>query len=274
MVRITAIKSKFQLTRPMRGATGCLRQRFAGGAFQLTRPMRGATTCWRAAHPSWLFQLTRPMRGATRMCGSSPHRPTISTHTPHAGRDYGRLRKIMFWNISTHTPHAGRDGNQQGKYQQGSISTHTPHAGRDFSGLYGLVFRVISTHTPHAGRDVRPRPHTGPRGQFQLTRPMRGATARADAMYVLTVFQLTRPMRGATGGLRYPACRRTHFNSPAPCGARRQCRREQIEAEEFQLTRPMRGETRCGIVICGCSKISTHTPHAGRDAECTTINTV
>ena len=60
-------RQKFQLTRPMRGATvKCLDSRFAAEVFQLTRPMRGAT----------LILKTLRLSGKT-----------ISTHTPHAGRN-------------------------------------------------------------------------------------------------------------------------------------------------------------------------------------------
>ena len=55
------------------------------------------------------FLLTRPMRGATEHTRIRKQTKTISTHTPHAGRD----EDIVVWSkgryISTHTPHAGRD---------------------------------------------------------------------------------------------------------------------------------------------------------------------
>ena len=55
--------------------------------FQLTRPMRGATcTIDHSGSPS-AFQLTRPMRGATMLTHSVKYGVVISTHTPHAGRD-------------------------------------------------------------------------------------------------------------------------------------------------------------------------------------------
>ena len=34
---------------------------------------------------------------------------SISTHTPHAGRDQAAITLFMAFIISTHTPHAGRD---------------------------------------------------------------------------------------------------------------------------------------------------------------------
>ena len=80
--------------------------------------------------------------------------PTISTHTPLAGRDANAFfpleayikflltrpsRDVTEWNraeletavISTHTPLAGRDTNIIRKNTSIGISTHTPLAGRD-----------------------------------------------------------------------------------------------------------------------------------------------
>ena len=58
--------SKFQSTRPMRGATytGKLKERKE--VFQSTRPMRGATRRLDDRIQDAVFQSTRPMRGATR----------------------------------------------------------------------------------------------------------------------------------------------------------------------------------------------------------------
>ena len=50
------------------------------------------------------------MRGVT-VCGClCAYGVGISTHTPHAGRDNGKVRVFPDeFLISTHTPHAGRD---------------------------------------------------------------------------------------------------------------------------------------------------------------------
>ena len=85
----------------------------------------------------------------------------------------------------------------------------------------------------------------------------------------------------------------TNFNSHAPCGAQLiLCQSYMATAPAFQLTRPMRGATLCLVYEdkgyytisthtppCGaqprplarravlCAPISTHTPHAGRNAD-------
>ena len=83
-------------------------------------------------------------------------------------------------------------------------------------------YALISTHTPHAGRNA-----------FSWV-PEFGTVE----------FQLTRPMRGAT---------------PCPGGSA-------LRADPFQLTRPMRGATHAIAEISKYALISTHTPHAGRNA--------
>ena len=55
------------------------------------------------------FLLTRPMRGATNSAFCPYNDCTISTHTPHAGRDKLMNSSQQKQTISTHTPHAGRD---------------------------------------------------------------------------------------------------------------------------------------------------------------------
>ena len=149
------------------------------------------------------FLLTRPMRGATFMNDPSLSAVSISTHTPHAGRDviYKRLR--FFKTISTHTPHAGRDSTETKWGQALKISTHTPHAGRDFADPSGhFPGSHFYSHAPCGARPGRQKFHPGITG-FLLTRPMRGATASTTAINWHGQFLLTRPMRGATYAASY-----------------------------------------------------------------------
>ena len=56
--------------------------------FQSTRPLRGATAARRALGTvRKKFQSTRPLRGATRRAGMAGRKSTISIHAPLAGRD-------------------------------------------------------------------------------------------------------------------------------------------------------------------------------------------
>ena len=101
---------------------------------------------------------------------------------------------------------------------------------------------------------------------FQPTRPLRGATTSSKKSVERLIFQPTRPLRGATAGAGPRTRARPYFNPRAPCGARRRCvfwRAAGMRA--FQPTRPLRGAT------CGRREkrpvhgISTHAPLAGRD---------
>ncbi len=249
------------------------------------RPARSAIAARRVT-----FQLTRPMRGATSTILTESRMTTISTHTPHAGRDdhFAWIPRAMFIFQLTR-PMRGATANVNTFPDHAKISTHTPHAGRDgHVGLYvggGLHF---NSHAP-----------CGARRSFH------------DFLRSCEKFQLTRPMRGATVCPGDPAQGWIHFNSHAPCGARRTHPRvcaldafisthtphagrdmrgatAQNGASGFQLTRPMRGATPARPLVrrhrrhfnshapCGArprrcrasasrAVISTHTPHAGRD---------
>ena len=61
------------------------------------------------------------------------------------------------------------------------ISTHTPHAGRNLCPRKKMcnTLLAISTHTPHAGRNDDGGTFIISKLEFQLTRPMRGATILA-----------------------------------------------------------------------------------------------
>ena len=107
---LSALPTRFQSTRPLRGATKArytlnadckisihapLAGRDHGPAslppspatFQSTRPLRGATVVKSSETCKVTFQSTRPLRGATR--GRQGHRRNreISIHAPLAGRD-------------------------------------------------------------------------------------------------------------------------------------------------------------------------------------------
>ncbi len=213
------------------------------------------------------FQLTRPMRGATGKRFGHIAGHGISTHTPHAGRDYDDSVDTSELVISTHTPHAGRDRKRRGRVR---------------------ALSNFNSHAPCGARRPCQTPiDTGP--GFQLTRPMRGATAVGIRERAGAQFQLTRPMRGATALGQVAGGQGPHFNSHAPCGARLRgfavslwmihyfnshapCGARQVTTRSrflwvtFQLTRPMRGATNYTALDTIAAGISTHTPHAGRDA--------
>ncbi len=135
----------------------------------------------------------------------------------------------------------------------------------------------ISTHTPHAGRNhcesilnnvsIR---------IFQLTRPMRGATnAGRLIMSESANFNSHAPCGAQPSPLLHFLCQIQNFNSHAPCGA--QLTRPAISpsASQFQLTRPMRGATDDVQQMYHMEHpISTHTPHAGRNVLCLSLQNI
>ena len=147
----------------------------------------------------------------------------ISTHTPHVGCDYSRLRHCRPEQISTHTPHVGRDKNSLSQSPDREVFQLTHPMWGATAQLHGkYIGGAISTHTPHVGCDLTERrPSTTPKPRFQLTHPMWGATAPKKNQKFFLKFQLTHPMWGAT-------C----LSEP-----------ELLGLLKFQLTHPMWGAT-------------------------------
>ncbi len=123
------------------------------------------------------------------------------------------------------------------------ISTHTPHAGRNIPYQLTLYIINISTHTPHAGRNID---YCFYRSaylyHFNSHAPCGAQLTVDNAAAHIKIFQLTRPMRGATNKFIL-------F----------------FLLLIFQLTRPMRGATNNAAWAITMRRISTHTPHAGRN---------
>ena len=134
---------------------------------------------------------------------------------------------------------------------------------------------------------TKDRNQNGAAGQFQLTRPLRGATLQGRPAQIDRDISTHTPLAGRdlvacsmTGSIAdfnshapcgaRPVLRRRqqhirHFNSHAPCGARLLAVNADRRAVPFQLTRPLRGATRGLALIRMMEEISTHTPLAGRD---------
>ena len=107
--------------------------------------MRGVTSALVFCGFGFTFQLTRLMRGVTIEKRGFLIITAISTHTPHARRDFvSFISLINRLVISTHTPHARRDIGLGGILKDLHISTHTPHARRDdprgSAGVSGVYF--------------------------------------------------------------------------------------------------------------------------------------
>ena len=123
------------------------------------------------------------------------------------------------------------------------ISTHAPLAGRDRLHVVVPSDVAISTHAPLAGRDSVYGDIVASDGEFQPTRPLRGATAEIREGTFTVEFQPTRPLRGATRRWKRYNPADSHFNPRAPCGARLVQTVEIPQDVRFQPTRPLRGAT-------------------------------
>ena len=144
--------------------------------FQLTRLMRGVTYGFDVWYRGIRFQLTRLMRGVTFIPLPPYYTYNISTHTPHARRDYKvfwllnicqtfQLTRLMRGVTHKSCCNIFWYAFQLTRLMRGvtvlfklcliriNISTHTPHARRDRKSA--IMYRIydISTHTPHARRD-------------------------------------------------------------------------------------------------------------------------
>ena len=167
----------------------------------------------------------------------------ISTHTPHAGRD--RSPQVAIGAARHFNSHAPCGARRAGSAAPGTVADFNSHApcGARHTGARGVApGSEISTHTPHAGRDAdrSDRDYAGkhfnshaPCGarpgllytdpahpQFQLTRPMRGATYEQREYPASMCISTHTPHAGRDPLQRGGAFGGKHFNSHAPCGAR------------------------------------------------------
>ena len=213
----------FQLTRPLRGATGAGACAPRGGAYfnshapcgarlssplilfnyskiSTHTPLAGRDVPLTASHPrKGGFQLTRPLRGATQRLFSALNVWNISTHTPLAGRDRVLWLFLMrFAIISTHTPLAGRDGSGLDfSAENYNFNSHAP-CGARLSQI--PVIPSVSHFNSHAPCGAR-RTQRWTRCQRLLISTHTPLAGRDVVQYAEQL------MRG-------------HFNSHAPCGAR------------------------------------------------------
>ena len=138
----------------MRGVTTSVASWFTYLEFQLTRLMRGVTHSLTDSTWTFTFQLTRLMRGVTNQNPAERQKDYISTHTPHARRDY--LLFVFPFPFVHFNSHASCEAwpylidqdksilrFQLTRLMRGVTSIRT--------GL--LIHSIISTHTPHARRD-------------------------------------------------------------------------------------------------------------------------
>ena len=167
------------------------------------------------------------------------------SHAPCGARPTKTIEIKRIETISTHTPHAGRDTTRLlCSFTCLSFLLTRPMRGATILEHFFIYHFTISTHTPHAGRDANDLDILAIDGIFLLTRPMRGATGTTMEMiqnayhfyshapcgarpyiglrtYLHFYISTHTPHAGRDDALPSIAQTGMHFYSHAPCGARR-----------------------------------------------------
>ena len=228
------------------------------------------------------------MRGETCILIENALDIGISIHSPHAGRDGCILRRISELLISIHSPHAGRDqrdADQRIHYQkfqstlpmrgetifhffqifQSIFQSTLPMRGETIYCRASQFYPVISIHSPHAGRDLSiARMFCGIRN-FNPLSPCGERQRWIRSVSASVYFNPLSPCgeRPAPSNACY--FRIVNFNPLSPCGERRLEPLPVVFQLLFQSTLPMRGETTTFSPWSRHTRISIHSPHAGRD---------
>ena len=144
----------FQSTLPLRGATSSRRRRLRGLGFQSTLPLRGATICACVGATRCAFQSTLPLRGATINVLMLHIQQSFQSTLPLLGATGAAGGALVALHISIHTPLAGSDGERRRRLL-GSLNfnPHSPCGERRPLESAHDMLHHISIHTPLAGSD-------------------------------------------------------------------------------------------------------------------------
>ena len=148
--------------------------------FQSTRPLRGATLC-KVGVPRVLdISIHAPLAGRDLkpLFRGFGGRFNISIHAPLAGRDDGGDgMKAAYTHFNPRAPCGARQPPSPSRRRLQGISIHAPLAGRDphYSNLHSLQ-RHFNPRAP-CGARLNYLIRTNGETEFQSTRPLRGATA-------------------------------------------------------------------------------------------------
>ena len=79
-------------------------------------------------------------------------------------------------NFKSHATYAAQPRQQTTNAAHFDFNSHAPYGAQRMLIYFYIIPDRISTHTPHAGRNLNYIRYWQANGEFQLTRPMRGAT--------------------------------------------------------------------------------------------------
>ena len=166
--------------------------------FLLTRLMRGVTNRSVPLAPVHLFLLTRLMRGVTGFDVYSADADRFLLTRLMRGVTGGRCKLAWCSSISTHTPHARRDFDDDGR--TGNYIYFYSHASCEAWHCPAKPDTAPDDFYSHASCEAWPAGwlSSPPHLVFLLTRLMRGVTPHIHAILSVPQFLLTRLMRGVT----------------------------------------------------------------------------
>ena len=147
--------------------------------FQPTRPLRGATIEKADDMIQYEFQPTRPLRGATARFAEPRALCRISTHAPLAGRDGNAfVLPVTQGDFNPRAPCGARPSVQLYLLSLARFQPTRPLRGATREAAEAVIAPAISTHAPLAGRDWGEAYDVPYTKKFQPTRPLRGATKK------------------------------------------------------------------------------------------------
>ena len=231
-----------------RVGSDCLRLllRLLRSVFQSTLPVWGATLIGLSSVGNFLFQSTLPVWGATPLESVQPAGRPISIHAPRVGSDSSSMRsRKCELDFNPRSPCGERPG--QGRIPRPvlSISIHAPRVGSD-------VLDLSSSHTTSLFQSTLPvwgatwwGIYAAPQQpQFQSTLPVWGATASPRAHQCTLCISIHAPRVGSDFRPLRPQSIYMDFNPRSPCGERHRFPVGDLRHHQgFQSTLPVWGAT-------------------------------
>ena len=261
--------SRFQSTRPLRGATGRKLCVVLTVIISIHAPLAGRDSA-KDLHSVFLdhFNPRAPCGARLKWAINELGLYDISIHAPLAGRDTfdGNFCDISQCHFNPRAPCGARPATTAAMQTAGRFQSTRPLRGATLVDAPILGNVHISIHAPLAGCDGRPdrqdhrRGHFNPRTPCGVRRDGAGERLTAPAISIHAPlagcdgdcrtscccwrkFQSTHPLRGATAaGLLGPQ-RVRHFNPRTPCGVRHGVVSKGFVSSAFQSTHPLRGAT-------------------------------
>ena len=131
LMRYTRSSSRFQSTRPVRGATQTRSKPGQAAAISIHAPRAGRDGASKGNATITRISIHAPRAGRDGVNGAGLAQRHISIHAPRAGRDSLLEFVPLYDEISIHAPRAGRDQKRNPIRKEYDISIHAPRAGRD-----------------------------------------------------------------------------------------------------------------------------------------------